>query len=156
MRKISMTDNLYKLRKFVFKDFIKEGYRYITRDEYGKIYAFSHFPTRHERLWCLDKAFDDGYKLKDISLLSYIFTDIKWEDAEPFEIPYIDWDDVPVDTPVVYIKSNGKNRVMHFCKYDEGKDRVILYKDGRTSFTERGIIETYPERVTIYEQGEKR
>ena len=153
---LKMTDNLYELRKFVLKDLIKEGYKYIARDKEGAIYAYSRKPTRIGKEWLFDRvAYDDIYQ--NISLVSRIFPDIEWENVEPFRIPYTDWKEVPVDTPVVYTRGigNGKNYVLHFCQYDEEKDRVILFADGRTSFTEQGIMEVYPENVTIYEQGEK-
>ena len=95
-------------------------------------------------------------KLEDISLLSRIFPDIEWENVEPFRIPYTDWKEVPVDTPVVYINNNGKIVVRYFCKYDEKNDRVLMYMNGRTSLTGQETMEAYPERVTIYKQGEKR
>ena len=153
---LKMTDNLYEFRKLVLKDLIKEGYKYIARDKEGAIYAFSRKPNRQENGWLFDRV-DIADKLEDISLVSRIFPDIEWENVEPFRIPYTNWKKVPVDTPVVYTSGsgNGKNYVLHFCRYDEEKDRVILFTDGRTSFTEQGLMETYPERVSIYEQGEK-
>ena len=149
-----MTDNLYEFRKFVLKDLIKEGYKYIARDKDGAIFAYSRKPNRQDEAWYLDEALNDDI-YKNISLVSRIFTDIEWEKVEPFRIPYTKWKEVPVDTPVVYTSATGKNYALHFCKYDKENDRVVLYTDGRTSFTEQGVIETYPERVSIHKQGEK-
>ena len=152
---IKMTDNIYEFRKFLFKNLIKEGLKYIARDEDGTIYAYSRPPIKKGGAWNFDKTSDIN-KVEKMKFLSAIFPDIKWEDVEPFRIPSINWKEVPVDTPVVYTSGigNGKTCVLHFCRYDKEKDRVILYAEGRTSFTEQGIIETYPERVTIYKQGE--
>ena len=99
---IKMTDNLYEFRKLVLRDLNKEGYKYIARDKDGTIYAFSSKPIRRETVWVVDIPPHAVDKLKDISLVSRMFTDIKWEDKKPFRIPYVNWDDVPVDTPVVY------------------------------------------------------
>ena len=153
---LKMTDNLYEFRKVLLGGLIKEGYKYIARDKDGTIYAFSHKPTRQEEEeWNYDKGFNDGNKLKDISLLSHIFTDIEWKNVEPFRIPHTNWKEVPVDTPVVYTSDiTDKDYVRYFCKYNEENDRVVLYTDGRTSLTEQGIFEAYPERVSIYKQGE--
>ena len=151
---IKMTDNLYEFRKFLFKNLVKEGLKYIARDKDGTIFAYSCRPIRRENAWILDTASEDG-TYQNISLISYIFTDIEWEDEEPFRIPYTNWKEVTVDTPVVYTNVNGEKYVRYFCKYDEENDRVVLYAYGRTSLTEQGIVETYPERVTIYKQGEK-
>lgn len=151
---INMTDNLYEFRKVLFKDLIKEGYKYIARDREGALFAYSSKPIRKDGVWLFDIASNTN-DYKNISLVSRIFTDIEWENIEPFRIPYTNWREVPVDTPVIYTSTNGKNYVWYFCKYDEKNDRVVLYTDGRTSLTEQGIIETCPERVTIYKQGEK-
>ena len=160
---IKMTDNLCEARKFALSDLVKVGYKYIARDKGGTIYAFSSKPIRRETVWVVDIPPHAVDKLKDISLVSCIFTDIEWTDVEPFRIPYTNWKEVPVDTPVLYTPviytsgiGNGKTCVLHFCRYDKEKDRVILYAEGRTSFTEQGTMATCPERVTIYEQGEKR
>lgn len=150
-----MTDNLFEFRKLVLNDLNKEGYKYIARDKGGTIYAFSSKPIRRETVWVVDIPPHAVDKLKDISLVSRIFTDIEWEDTEPFRIPYTNWEEVTVDTPVVYTNGNGKNYVGYFCKYDKENNRVVIYTDGRTSLTEHGTVEAYPERVTIYKQGEK-
>ena len=151
---IKMTDDLYKVRKFVLGNFIKEGYKYIARDKDGEFYAYTNKPVKLEKSW-LFVVPSNTNSYKNISLVSFIFPDIKWDDEKPFKIPCIKWQEVPVDTPVVYTNDNGEKYVRYFCKYDEENDRVVLYLDGRTSLTEQGIGETYPERVTIYEQGEK-
>ena len=149
---IKMTDNLHEFRKFLFKNLVKEGLKFIARDKNGTICAFSRKPIRQGRVWLFDRAFDSGNKLRDISLVSCIFTDIKWEDEEPFRIPDTKWKEVPVDTPVVYTSASGKNYVWYFCKYDEKNDRVVLYIDGRTSLTEKGTVEANPENVSIYKK----
>ena len=151
---LKMTDNLHEFRKFVLKDLIKEGYKYIARDKDGAIFAYSRKPNRQDEAWYLDEALNDDI-YQNISLVSRIFTDIEWENIEPYRIPYTKWEEVPVDTPVVYTSATDKNYALHFCKYDKENDRVVLYTDGRTSFTEQGVMETYPERVSIYKQGEK-
>ena len=144
-----MTDNLYEFRKLVLRDLNKEGYQYIARNKDGTLFAHSSKPTKLERGWFIDGTY------QDISLVSCIFTDIEWTDVEPFRIPYTNWKEVHVDTPVVYSSYDGKKYKLYFCKYNEENDRVVLYSSGRTSFTEQGIMETNPERVTIYKQGEK-
>ena len=151
---LNMPNNLYEFRKFVFKDLMKMGYKYIARDKDEAIYAFSHKPTRQKEVWNFERAFADGNKIKDISLVSCIFTDIEWTDEEPFKITYTNWKKVPVDTTVVYTNGDGMKYARHFCKYDETNDRVVLYAEGRTSFTAKGIIETCPEKVSIYGEEE--
>ena len=154
MKNISMEDNLFAFRNCILEDLMKMGYKYITRDKDGALFAYPYKIIKKEGVWIFDSTLGTN-KYKDISLISALFTDIKWEDEKPFRIPYTDWKEVPVDTPVVYTSATGKNYVWYFCKYDEENDRVVIYIDGRTSLTEQGIIKTCPENVTIYEQGEK-
>ena len=157
-----MEDNLFVFRNCILEDLMKMGYKYIARDKEGAIYAYSRKPTRRGNEWFFGSGpFSVDDKLEDISLVSRIFPDIEWENVEPFRIPYTNWKEVHVDTPVVYTNGDGMKYIRHFYKYDEENDRVVLYAGGRTSFTEKGIIETYPEKVSIYggeeelyEQGE--
>ena len=86
---MQQADNLYELRKFVFEDFMKMGYKYIARDKNGAIFAYSSKPTKLEKAWFIIPV--DG-TWQNISLVSRMFTDVKWEDEKPFEIPYVDLD----------------------------------------------------------------
>ena len=86
---LKMTDNLYEFRQFMFEDFMKMGYKYIARDKDGEIFAYSSKPTKLERAWFIIPI--DG-TWQNISFLSHMFTDVKWEDKKPFEIPYVDLD----------------------------------------------------------------
>ena len=104
---LKMTDNLYKLRKFVLRDLIKEGYKYIARNKDGELYTYSNKPVKLERSWLFIKPSDANYH-KNISLVSCIFTDIKWECVEPFRIPCADWDSVPVNTKVIVTGDKSK------------------------------------------------
>ena len=130
---IKMEDNLYELRQFIFKYYMKIGYEYIARDKDGTIYAYSCKPSKREKAWVIDKASADG-KCEDISLLSHIFTDIEWEDVDPFRIPYVNWEEVPVDTKVIVTGEDGSEWKGHFCKkYD--CSTVSVFHGGKTSWT---------------------
>ena len=133
---LKMTDSLYELRKLVLRDLMKMGYKYIARDKEGALFAYSRKPIKLENeRWILGRSSVPVHdKLEDISLVSRIFHNIEWENIEPFKIIYTNWKEVPVNTPVVITSVSGRNYVLHFCKYDEKNDRVVLYKDGRTSF----------------------
>lgn len=148
---IKMPNNLFEFRNYILEDLIERGYKYIARDSTGALYAYSRKPIKKGWVWDFDID-TDGWKSETISIVSRIFTDIEWEDAEPYRIQYTKWKEVPVDTPVVYTSASGKNFVWYFCKYDEENDRVVLYKEGRTSLTEKGTVETCPENVSIYEK----
>ena len=90
MKKISMTDNLYEFRNYILEYLIEKGYKYIARDKDGTIYAYPHKPIKKEGVWIFDGTLGTD-KYKDISLISALFTDIEWEDVEPFRIPYTNW-----------------------------------------------------------------
>ena len=89
---IKMTDNLYQFRNYILEDLIKRGYKYIARDSDGILYAYSHQPIKQYRIWWFE-IYNDGKETENISIVSPIFTDIKWEDEKPFEITYVELDD---------------------------------------------------------------
>ena len=134
---LKMTDNLYEFRKLVLKDLMKMGYKYIVRDKNGIIYAYSCRPNKREKEWVFDMP--SGYDTyEDISLLSRIFTDIEWEDTEPYEIPYTNWDSVPVDTKVIVTGIDGSEWKCHFYKKVRNNS-ILVYRDGKTSWTANDV-----------------
>lgn len=143
---MQQADNLYELRKFMFEDLMKMGYKYIARDREGKIYAYSAKPTKQKKEEEWISARTDRYK--DISLLSRIFTDIKWEDAEPFRIPYVNWDDVPVDTKVIVTGEDGSEWKCHFCK-KLNDNAILVFRDGKTSWTTNDVVEVDIDRAML-------
>ena len=95
-----MTDNLYEFRNYILEYLIEKGYKYIARDKDGALFAYPYKIIKKDGVWIFDSTLGTN-KYKDISLISALFTDIKWEDVEPFKIPYTNWDDVPVDAKVI-------------------------------------------------------
>ena len=136
---LKMEDNLYEFRKCIFIKLIKSGYKYIARDKGGAIYAFSSKPIRREKAWILEFASVDD-KLKDISLVSRMFTDIKWEDEKPFEIPCVNWDNVPVDTKVIATGVDDSEWKCHFYK-KLNDNSILVFRDGKTSWTTNDVVE---------------
>ena len=136
---LKMTDNLHELRKFVLKDLIKEGYKYIARDKDGAIFAYSRKPNRQDKAWYLDEALNDDI-YQNISLVSRIFPDIEWEDVEPFEIPYTNWGNVSVDTKVIVTGVDGSEWKCHFYK-KVNDNSILVFRDGKTSWTTSDVVE---------------
>ena len=118
---------------------MKIDYEYIARDKDGTIYAYSCKPSKREKAWVIDKASEDG-KCEDISLLSHIFTDIAWKDKEPFRIPYVNWDTVPVDTKVIVTGEDGSEWKGHFYK-KLNDNAILVFRDGNTSWTASDVVE---------------
>lgn len=144
---IKMADNLYELRKLMFKDFMKMGYKYIARDKDGAIFAYSSKPTKREKTWILDFAsVDDTYQ--NISLVSCMFTDVKWEDKKPFEIPYTNWDDVPEDTKVIVTGEDGSEWKCHFAR-KASNNSILVCRDGKTSWTSNDVVEVDINNVRL-------
>ena len=130
---LKMEDNLFEFRNYIIKDLIDRGYKYIARDEDGAIYTYSSKPAKRERMWFFDYvSVDDTWE--NISLVSRMFTDVKWEDVEPFKISHTNWDDVPVDTKVIVTGVDDSEWKCHFCKkYD--CSTVSVFNDGKISWT---------------------
>ena len=144
---LKMEDNLYKLRQFMLEELIKKGYKYIARDEEGSIYAYSSKPTKRERAWFFDYvSVDDTWE--DISLVSRMFTDIKWEDVEPFKISYTNWDDVPVDTKVIVTGVDDSEWKCHFYK-KLNNNSILAFREGKTSWTTSDVEEVNINNVRL-------
>lgn len=142
---INMADNLYELRKWIFEDFMKDGYKFIARDKDGAIFAYSNKPTKRENAWIL--SFGDD-TCQDISLVSRMFADIKWEDEKPFEITYTNWDNVPVDTKVIVTGLDGSEWKCHFFK-KVSNNSILVYRDGKTSWTSNDVVEVDINNVRL-------
>ena len=133
---LKMTDNLYEFRKFVLKYLMEMSYKYIVRDKDEELYAYSNEPTKQScGCW-----FDNAGRVINISLLSRIFTDIKWEDKKPFEIPCVNWDDVPEDTKVIVAGVDGSEWKCHFYK-KVNDNSILVFRDGKTSWTTDDVVE---------------
>ena len=67
----------------MFLDYIKEEYKYIARDESGKLYAYNSKPYKNKnwKLWCSSNGFVSYYMDYNID-----FPMIKWSDEEPWLI----------------------------------------------------------------------
>ena len=126
---MKQADNLYELRKDIFEDFMKDGYKYIARDKDGVIFAYSDKPIKREKVWLLTST--DG-TWQDISSSSPILTDIKWEDEKPFKITCVNWDDAPVDTKVIVTGLDGSEWKCHFCRKLDNNS-ILVFRDGKTS-----------------------
>lgn len=144
---LNMTYNLYEARKFVLSGLIKEGYKYIARDKDGEFYAYSGKPIKLEKEWLFKKPLSINFR-KNISLLSFILPDIKWKDKEPFEIPYVDWDNVSVDTKVIVAGVDGSEWKCHFCK-KVNDNAILAFRDGKTSWTTDDVVEVDIDNVRL-------
>ena len=91
MMEINMEDNLFYFRNYIIKDLVDRGYKYIARDKDGIIYAFSRQPIRRGEVWGFDMASNDD-KMEDISIVSALFYNVKWQDRVPYRITYAELD----------------------------------------------------------------
>ena len=131
----------------MLEELIKKGYKYIARDEEGSIYAYSSKPTKREMAWFFDYvSVDDTWE--NISLVSRMFTDIKWEDVEPFKISYTNWDDVPVDTKVIVTGVDDSEWKCHFYK-KLNDNAILVFRDGKTSWTTSDVVEVDINNVRL-------
>ena len=67
----------------MFLDYIKEEYKYIARDQSGKLYAYNSKPYKNKncKLWCSSNGFVSYHMDCNID-----FPMIKWSDEEPWLI----------------------------------------------------------------------
>ena len=144
---IKMTDDLFEFRNYIIKDLIDRGYKYIARDRDGAIFAFSRQPIKRGDVWGFDMTSNDD-KMEDISIVSRMFTDIKWEDKKPFEILCVNWDSVPVDTNVMVTGVDDSEWKCHFCK-KLNDNSILVFRDGKTSWTTNDVIEVDIDRVRL-------
>ena len=142
---MKQADNLYELRKDIFEDFMKDGYKYIARDKDGAIFAYSDKPIKREKVWLLTST--DG-TWQDISLISCLFADVKWKDEEPFRIPYINLDNAPEDTKVIVAGVDGSEWKCHFCK-KVNDNAILVFRDGKTSWTTNDVVEVDINNVRL-------
>lgn len=89
---INMEDNLFYFRNYIIKDLVDRGYKYIARDKDGTIYAFSCQPIKRGEAWGFDMTSNDD-KMEDISVVSALFYNVKWQDRVPSRITYAELDD---------------------------------------------------------------
>ena len=78
---------------------------------------------------CSDCEFDKC----DTSVCNEEFT--KWANSE-YKEPEIDWNKVPVDTPVYVWNSDSDTYKRHFAGY--ANDKIITFTDGATSWSNDG------------------
>ena len=81
-------------------------------------------------------------------MLSHIFTDIEWEDVDPFRIPYVNWDSIPVDTKVIVTGVDGSEWKRHFYK-KLNDNAILVFRDGKTSWTAYDVVEVDINNVRL-------
>lgn len=71
-------------RDRAFLDYIKEGYKFIARDENGKLFVYGSKPYKDKRCNC----WRSDRRNSPILCLNYniVFPMVKWEDSEPWLI----------------------------------------------------------------------
>ena len=61
----------------------------------------------------------------------------KWANSE-YKEPEIDWNKVPIDTPI-YVWDNNEDKIYkkkrYFAEYDTNNDKIIAFTEGQTSWT---------------------
>ena len=60
----------------------------------------------------------------------------KWADEE-YKEPEIDWSKVPIDTPVL-VSNNKKSWYNRYFAGIDDADRLLIFPDGRTSWSNKG------------------
>ena len=87
-----MTDDLFEFRNYILEDLIEREYKYIAKERSGSLFAYSRKPIKKGWVWDFDID-TDGDKWENISVVSALFSNIKWGDKEPSRITYVELDD---------------------------------------------------------------
>ena len=74
---------------------------------------------------------------------------IKWANSE-YKEPEIDWNKVPVDTPILITDSYGYTLKRHFAKYDNKK--IYAYPDGTTSWSFNQDSDQFIDRLIVWDE----
>lgn len=65
---------------------VDNRYKYLARDKDNKMFLFETKPKKRvvEGLW--DSPMTNRDSIKDFSMFSHLFADVRWEDVEPLKI----------------------------------------------------------------------
>jgi hypothetical protein len=74
-------------QKEIFKALRLLGFKHIVRDKNNNLYTYILEPIKNNTYWVSNGDCNDYLKLR---VNENLFSFIKWEDAEPFEIPIIE------------------------------------------------------------------
>ena len=85
---------------------------------------------------CTDVSDCHDCKFYDSNECSDAF--VKWANSE-YKEREIDWNKVPVDTPIYVWDDNDDNIIdkckRHFAQYDTNNDEIVAFADGQTSWS---------------------
>ena len=80
---------------------------------------------------------------------------IEWANSE-YKEREIDWNKVPIDTPLVIVNSNRKIVYRHFAfVHHDHKDIICVYENGKTSFSDNNDnnVECYHKGAVTFKEG---
>ncbi|WP_251455343.1 hypothetical protein [Veillonella intestinalis] len=129
--------------KKLLKELYNRGVRYLARDrEPSEFYGYLEKPIKGTYYWCGGCAPSNIYSLE---IFGDLFTEIKWENDEPFDIGkhlgIIDWSTIPVDTKVLVRDSNNHAwKRAYFAGFDphEIGHPFLTFTWGRNEWSNNG------------------
>jgi hypothetical protein len=129
-------------REWLLQKLYDDGWRYLVMDNYDNLYLTNEKPS----------MFDDVDEIRisscetaiGITAIKTIFSELKQNECISIaeELCIIDWDKVPVDTPILVKQSDGDDwEKRHFAFYKNG--RVYAWLSGTTSWTNNNANDTF-------------
>lgn len=126
-------------KNMLLKYLYGKGYRYIVKDRNSELCAYLYKPFKSKVFWAPDHYNED---LIGLDVFKDLFSEVKWENREPFDIGkqlgIINWSEIPVDTKVlVRDEDDDKWEKRHFAGVDAHnvKYPFLAFTAGKTSWS---------------------
>ena len=114
------------------KNMLESGFKWLARNEGGKLFTHSAKPGKARKIWC-----SDGYISCVCGEFVPIFQNIKFEDVEPTSLENIVHPQILDDAERRYLSAvirPFRNDEMRICKKNDGDYEEYIFFAGEKSF----------------------
>lgn len=123
-----MTDKYNYIEIWTAKNLLIIGYKWIARNESGRIFAYTEKPIKEDSIWN-----STGGSLTVCEDVVPIFPNIDWEDSEPISLEDIVHPQILKESERKYLSAviePFRKDVHRICKsYSKGYERLVFYGD---------------------------
>ena len=129
-------------REWLLQKLYDEGWRYLVMNVCGNVYLTNEMPRMQANTneWNVNTC----KKVIGVTSIKNVLPKIKCNECISIaeELGIIDWDKVPVDTPILVKQSGGDDwEKRHFAYFKDG--RVYAWLSGTTSWTNNNANNTF-------------
>lgn len=139
-------------RQWMLQKLYDSGYRYVFRGRNHKVYACISKPILIEdrgltgEIYCQQSGCGVVSKITG-ALCVKCFDNIHGFISIATELGIVDWDNIPVNTPIIIEEMDGIYRKRHFAYYKDGY--VYYYAYGHSNWTYQSIDHIASKYVTL-------